>query len=340
MAKKAIFDKKNVLIAGGAGFIGSHLSDELIKSSKVICVDNYISGDEKNIDHLLSSDDFEFVRHDLKEPLDLEILPELEKFRIRHQGIQEIYNLACPMSPKRFPELKEEVLYANSYATKNVLEMAARYNAKFLHFSSSVVYGPRREGNPKIAEEDLGLVDMLSARSAYDEGKRFAETLVANYTDKFGLDAKIARIIRVYGPRMKLGEGHMIPDFIEASLDGLPLEVHGDENFSSSFCYVGDIVDAAMKFMDSPQKGPINIGSDIAFKIGDIAKRIIDLTDSKSSVRYGEAMLFMTPLCLPDISKARLELSWIPIMTLESGLKKTIEDLRAMKNLKSFREAA
>jgi UDP-glucuronate decarboxylase len=340
MSKQAIFDKKNVLVAGGAGFIGSHLADELIKTSKVICVDNYVSGEEKNIDHLLSSEDFEFIRHDLKEPLDLEALPELEKFRIRHQGVQEIYNLACPMSPRRFPELKEEVLYANAYATKNALELAARYNAKFLHFSSSVVYGPRREGNPKIAEDDIGKVDMLSERSAYDEGKRFAETLVSNFREKFGFDAKIARIFRVYGPRMKLGEGHMIPDFIESSLDGMPLEVHGDESFSSSFCYVGDIIDAALKFMESPHKGPINIGSDIAFKIGDIAKRIIALTDSKSEIKYGDPMLFMTPLCLPDISKARTELGWIPIMTLESGLKKTIEDLRAMKNLRSFKEAA
>jgi UDP-glucuronate decarboxylase len=340
MSKRAIFDKKNVLVAGGAGFLGSHLCDELIKSAKIICIDNYITGEEKNIDHLLSDENFEFIRHDLNEPIDLEAMPELEKFRIRHQGVQEIYNLACPMSPKRFPEQRQEVMLANSTVVKNVLDLAVRYKSKFMQFSSSVVYGPRREGNPKIGENDLGVVDMLSKRSSYDEGKRFAETLVANYKDKFGIDAKIARIFRVYGPRMKLGEGHMIPDFIEAALDGRALEVHGNEEFSSSFCFVSDIIDAVQKFMESAHAGPINIGSDIAFKISEIAKRIIAQTGSNSIVRYGEEMLFMTPLCLPEITRARTDLGWIPIVTLESGLKRTIEDLRAMKNLRSFKEAA
>ena len=336
MTKHAIFDKKNVLVTGGAGFVGSHLCDELIKTRKVICLDNFSTGDERNIDHLLADSDFVFIKHDISEPINLEELPELQKFKIQFQGIQEIYNLACPASPIHFEKNIISTVLANSYGVKNVLDLAKKYEAKFLHFSSSVVYGARRNDNPKISEEDLGIVDFLSDRSSYDEGKRFAETMVANYRKFYNIDAKIARLFRVYGPRMKLDEGLMIPDFISNALDNKDLVILGDKDFYSSFCYVSDIVDASIKVMESESAGPINIGSDVDVKVADVAQKIISMLNSKSKITYAEKLLFMTPLCLPNIVKARNELGWMPVMTLEKGLEKTINNLRASKGLKGM----
>jgi len=336
MSKRAIFDKKNVLVTGGAGFIGSHLCDELVKTCKVICLDNFSTGDERNIDHLLSDPDFVFIRHDITEPLDLEEAPGLQKFKIEFQGLQEIYNLACPMSPKDFEKNKEATLLINSYGTKNVLDLAIKYEAKLMHFSSSVVYGPRFTDNKKINEEFVGAVDILSDRSSYDEGKRFAETLVINYGDIYSLDAKIVRIFRIYGPRMKLDDNQMIPDFIRDSLNNKDLIVFGDRNFSSSFCYISDCIDAVMKIIESNITGPINIGSDLDVNITDFAEKIIKMIGSKSKIIYRDKILFMTPLCLPDITRARNELGWIPIVTLEKGLEKTINDLKASKGLKGI----
>lgn len=337
MAKRAIFDKKNILVAGGAGFIGSHLCDELLKTSKVICVDNFITGDEKNIDHLLSDPNFEFIKHDIAESLALEDLPELQKFKIKFQGIQEIYNLACPTSPLHFEKNKIANILANSLGTKNVLDLAVKYGAKFMHFSSSVVYGPRREGNPKIDEDDFGIVDILSDRASYDEGKRFAETIVWTYKGAYNIDAKIIRVFRVYGPRMKLDEGNMIPDFISNALVNKDLEILGNEKFSSSFCYVSDCIDAIIKIMESNLSGPLNIGSDVEVNVTDLAKSIISSLNSSSKIKHAPEVLFMTPLCLPDISKIRNELGWMPVVTLEKGLAKTIDDLRASKGLLSVK---
>jgi UDP-glucuronate decarboxylase len=333
MIKKMIFERKNILITGGAGFIGSNLCDELIKNSNVICLDNFLTSDEKNIDHLLSEPNFEFVKHDFTEPIILENLPELKKFKIEFQGIQEIYNLACPMSPKYFNQNKIATILANSYGVKNTLDLALKYQAKFLHFSSSVVYGPNRGDNKKIIENDIGLVDFLSDRSCYDEGKRYAETMVFNFRDFYKLDAKIIRLFRIFGPRMKLADDQMIPDFVNCALENKDLEIFGDENFTSSFCYVSDCIDAAIKIMDSDLTGPINIGSDVEVNLEDLAKKIIFMTNSKSKIVHKENVLFMTPLCLPDISKARNELSWMPIVSLEKGLENTIYELRASKGL-------
>jgi len=339
MIKKAIFDKKNILVTGGAGFIGSHLCDELVKANKVICLDNFSTGNERNIDHLLADPNFVFIRHDIVKPINLEELPELQKFKIEFQGIQEIYHLACPTSPKDFTKNKIANLDALSLGMKNMLDLANKYQARFMHFSSSVVYGPRRKDNPKISEEDVGQVDMLSPRSSYDEGKRFAETMVANYKDVYKVNAKIARLFRIYGPRMKLDEGYMLPDFISNALDNKDLVILGDENFTSSFCYVNDVIDAVIKMMETDLAGPINIGSDIDVNITEIANKVITNLGSKSKITYTEKILFMTPLCLPNIIKARNELSWMPVVTLEKGLEKTIEDLRASKGLKGIKEA-
>jgi UDP-glucuronate decarboxylase len=338
MPKQVIFDKKNILVAGGAGFIGSHLCDELLKTDKVICVDNFISGSERNIDHLLANPDFIFINHDLSKPLDLEAIPELKKFKIEFQGLQEIYNLACPMSTRNFLENRLATLLANSYAVKNLLDMAVKYGAKFLQFSSSVVYGPRQTEDPslKVAESDLGTVDQLSERSSYDEGKRFAETMVSNYRSLYNIDARIMRLFRVYGPRMKPKDDQMIPDFIMNALDNKEIIINGDENFSSSFCYIDDIIDAVGKFMNSELPGPINIGSDVDTRLVDLVNMIISLTNSGSKITYAEGKLFLSELVLPEIHLARNELGWMPVVTLENGLKKTIFEIEANKRLQGF----
>lgn len=333
MPTKAIFDKKNVLVTGGAGFIGSFLCEELLKTNKVICIDNFISGDEKNIDHLLSNPDFDFVKHDLSEPLDLENRKELEKFRIKFQGVQEIYNLACPTSPKEFESKKVETVLANSLAVKNALDLAVTYKAKFMQFSSSVVYGPRLPEKKVFGEDYVGHVDCTSPRACYDEGKRFAETLVVTYGEKYDLDAKIARIFRTYGPRMRLNDGQMLPDFVLNALDNKDLIIYGDENFSSSFCFISDIINGVLKFMKSGEQGPMNFGNELEYKIIDVATMVIKMTKSKSKVTFHDPLLFMSPLGLPDISLAKEKLGWFPIILLENGIKETIDYLKADKPL-------
>lgn len=333
MSKKTIFDKKNILVIGGAGFIGSHLCDELVKTSKVICIDNFSTGDEKNIDHLLADPNFEFIRHDINEPIDLDKMPDLQKFKIQFQGIQEIYNLACPTSPNDFNKNIELTLLTNSFGVKNALDLAIKYEAKFLHFSSSVIYGPKRS-DEKIREDNLGIVDNISERSSYDEGKRFSETMVTNYKKIYNIDAKIIRLFRVYGPRMKLNDGQMIPDFVDNAIDDKDLIIFGGEDFSTALCYIDDCIDACLRVMDSSIDRPINIGSDVELKLIDVAEKIIKMTDSKSKIKFTDEKFFVTPLCLPDISRAREELGWMPVVILEKGLEKTIYELRANKGLK------
>ena len=171
MADKPIFDKKNVLVTGGAGFIGSHLCEDLLKTSRVICLDNLITSQESNIDSLLKNQDFEFIRHDMSTPFDPEAFPELARFKIKFQGIQEIYHLACPTSPRKFEQYKMQTLFANSLAMKHVLDIGVRYKSKVVHASTSVVYGSRTEDGHRFEENEYGMVDMLSPRACYDEGK-------------------------------------------------------------------------------------------------------------------------------------------------------------------------
>ncbi len=338
MDKKIIFDKKNVIVAGGAGFIGSHLCDELVKEAKVICIDNFSTGSEKNIDHLLSNSNFTFLNHDLSEPIDLEKMNSLKRFKINFQGIQEIYNLACPMSPDNFVKNKLDIINANSLAVKNLLDLAVKYKSKFMQFSSSVVYGFKRKElrDYQVNETDMGQVSTTSQRACYDEGKRFAETLVYTYREQKHIDAKIIRLFRTFGPRMTLGDGQMIPDMVANALEGKDVEINGDENFSSSLCYISDAIDGALKFMESELAGPFNIGSDVDVNITDLAKKIIEATESKSKIVHKSSKLFMTPLLTPDIHKARNELGWMPITTLNNGIKKTIFDLQARKRLRKM----
>jgi UDP-glucuronate decarboxylase len=334
MSAKFIFDAKNVLVIGGAGFIGSHLCDALAAEAKVICIDNFVSGSEKNIDHLLANPNFKFIKYDLAKPIVLEEFTELKDFRIEFQGVQEIYNLACPTSPVDFAKNQVNNLLANSYVVKNALDLALKYQAKFLHLSSSVVYGAKEHNQRRVSEMEWGKVNQLSDRASYDEGKRFAETMVKTYRDVYKLDAKIIRPFRIYGPRLPLDQGHMIPDFIANALDGKDLVIYGDANFSSSFCYIDDCLSAMLKMLESSLSGPLNIGSDVEIKITMIAQKIIDLLGSNSKIIYADPLLFMTPLAIPDITQARDQLSWMPLTTLDNGLKKTIDDLRAAKGLK------
>ncbi|PJA94205.1 MAG: NAD-dependent dehydratase [Candidatus Komeilibacteria bacterium CG_4_9_14_3_um_filter_37_5] len=331
--KQVIFDKKNILIFGGAGFLGSHLCEELVKNNKIICVDNFVSSSVENIRFLMQLPNFRFIKHDIAQPLILENCLELKDFKIEFQGIQEIYNLACPTSAKNFDNYIIETLDANSLALKNILELVKKYQAKFVHASSAVVYGPRQDEFTNLAENYLGVVDFTSPRSSYDEGKRFAETMCINYRNFYKLPIKIARVFRTYGPRMLLNDGQMIPDFIVNALENKDLVIYGNANFSTSLAYISDVIDGLVRLMDSSHEDIYNIGSDVEFKLEDVAKSIIKMTDSHSSIIFKDPLAFITPLSVPDISKIRNDLDWFPITKLEEGLEKTIEYTKANKIL-------
>ncbi|MFH1029729.1 MAG: NAD-dependent epimerase/dehydratase family protein [bacterium] len=343
--KKPNFDKKNVLVTGGAGFIGSHLCNALIKDSFVICVDDLSGGSEKNIDHLLSLDNFRFINHNLNEKLALEERKELGDVDLRFQGIQEIYHLAAITTPKDFEKKKLEIYDTNILATRNALDMAVNYGSKFVFASSSVVYGKRPDNNTFFQEDYFGYVDQISERACYDEGKRAAESLVSIYKEKFSLDVRIARLFRIYGTKMKLSDGHMLPDFVFNALEGKDLVIHGDENFATSLCYVSDIVEALIKMADMENDiGPVNLGSDQDYKLSFIARKIIEIAKEFSSeaknakIVYDKPLLFMSPLGLPSITKAKEQLGWLPIVTLEKGLRNMVDYVMANKNVIDFRE--
>ncbi|MBU2566466.1 NAD-dependent epimerase/dehydratase family protein [Patescibacteria group bacterium] len=331
----AIFDKKNVIVTGGVGFIGSHLCEKLLaEGARVICIDNLISSSLNNIDFLLKNPDFEFIRHDINTPFNPEQYPELERFKISFQGVQEIYNLACPMSPKGFEQTRMQTLYANSIGIKNMLDVAVKYKAKFLHTSSSTIYGPRPSDNHKLKESELGAVDVHGARAMYDEGKRFSETACMTYQSVHGVNTKIARIFRTYGPRERLFSGEMVPDFIVNALDGKDIEIYGDETFTTSLCYVTDVVDGLLKLMANDSDiGPVNIGSDIDMPLVEVVRHILEMTQSQSRIVFQPSLLFMTPLGLPDLSSAKEKLGWMPLVPLDEGLKKIIDYTMAYKNL-------
>lgn len=333
--------KKNILVTGGAGFIGSFLCEKLLADARVICLDNFVTSQEGNIDHLLKNSDFEFIRHDINAPFDLESFPELARFNLKFDGLQEIYHLAVPTSPKRFDQYRMQTLFANSIGMKNILDLAVRYKAKFLQASTSVVYGPRPTNGVQFEEDDVGAVDTLAPRACYDEGKRFAETCAITYQQVYGLDVKIARIFRTYGPRMPLFDGQMVPDFITNALDGKDLVIYGDETFRTSLAYVTDIVDGMIKLMAAPADiGPVNLGSDLDVPLVEVAQRIIEMTGSSSKITFQPPLLFMTPLGLPDLTKAKDRLGWLPLVGLDDGLKKAIDYTIAHKGLLGFRMGA
>jgi UDP-glucuronate decarboxylase len=328
-------ERKNILVLGGAGFIGSLLCERLIKNANVICVDNFSSSGEKNINHLLKYPHFEFIKHDITKPLDLEKNKDLEKFQVGIFGIKEVYHLACPTSVKNFEKLRIETVKANTRGLINALELAVKYKSKFMQFSSSVVYGetPREE---YVREDFRGLTDMLDQRACYDEGKRYAESVVETYRAKHKLDTKIVRIFRTYGQRMLLDDGQMIPDFIMNALNNKDIIIYGGKDFRTSLCYVSDVVEGCIKLMESKVNDPVNIGSTEVYEIADVAKKIIELTGSKSKIKFEKENSFMRELALPDITLIKEKIGWFPIVSLEVGLQKTVDFTRAHKDLLTF----
>jgi UDP-glucuronate decarboxylase len=325
---------KNILITGGAGFIGSHLAEKLLRNgdNNVIVIDNLINSNPHNIEYLLQNPKFKFLKFDITEPFMLEEMKELEGFKIKFQGIQEIYHLACPTSAKNFDKFKMQTLDANALGTKNVCEAAVKYKSKIVFTSSSVVYGPRPSDGHYFKEEDVGTVDHLTPRGCYDEGKRFAETIISTYEQVHKIDAKIARVFRTYGPRQKLFDGQMIPDFILDALEGRDLVIYGDDKFSTTLCFVSDVVEALIKLVDAPKGcGAVNLGSGEDVKLVDVANQIIKMTGSKSKVVFEKPLVFTSQLGIPDTRKAKELLGWLPLITLDKGLEQTINYTRAHK---------
>jgi UDP-glucuronate decarboxylase len=332
-----IFEKKNVLVTGGAGFIGSHLCERLLKEAKVICVDDFSNSDPSNISHLLQYPDFEFINHDISKPFDTDQFEELNKFKIKFQGIQEIYHLACPTSPKDFEDLKMQTLQANSNALFNTLDLAVKHKAKYVFASSSVVYGDATETKSVFKETDIGIVDHLSERACYDEGKKFAETCVATYSQVHGVDAKIARVFTTFGPRMRLFQGLLIPDFIVSAINNEDLVIYGDESISTSLCYVDDMVSGLVKLMSSDNDVKVsNLGEDKIVTFADVAKMIIKITNSSSKIVFEKPLLFLTKKGAADLTFVKNSLGWMPLVRLEDGLEKTVEYVVANKESLMF----
>lgn len=328
-------EKRIAVVTGGAGFIGSHLCERLLADgNQVICVDNFITSDVSNIESMLKNPDFEFIKADINLPLELETFPELERFKIKIRGVQDIYNLACPTSAKKFDNLRIQTYLANSAGMRNTLDLAVKYKARVLHASTSVVYGPRRADGTRFKETDLGITDHTSPRACYDEGKKFAEAACFTYAQVFGLDIRIARIFRTYGPRQRLNDGEMVPDFIIDALEGRDLVVYGDEDFSTALLYISDAVDGIVRLMRaSLNPGPVNFGGDEDIHLADVGRKVIAMTESKSKLVFEAPLLFMTRLGLPELKKASDELGWIPLVRLEDGLKRTIEYTLVTKGL-------
>lgn len=321
-------EKPNALVTGAAGFIGTHLIKSLLeKDYHVIGVDNFITGSEKNIDQFLQNPNFEFIKHDMSEVLDFTKFPELKKFKAELQGVQEIYHLACPTSPKEYNKFPLETLKANSHATLNALELARQYQAKLLFLSSAAVYGELDTGEA-IKENNHGNVNPIGPRSCYNEGKRFAESLVTNYHLVYGLDTKIARIFNTFGPNMKLGDGRMIPDFILSALNNKNLTIYGTEEETGSYCYVDDMIEALLRLIKSEINTPVNLGSMHQVRLVDIAKLIIELSGSSSEIKFEPPLAYSANQLIPDISLAKEQLDWFPIVSLEEGLQKTIEYMK------------
>lgn len=329
-------DKKNVVVTGGAGFIGSFLCEALLKAgNRVICLDNFSTGHVRNIEPMLRNPDFQFLRLDINEPFDLESFPELEPFKVKFLGVKEIYHLAMPTSVKEYEKFKLQTLLANSVGTRNVLDMGVKYKSRVLLASTGAIYGARPAGDTNgIDETELGIIDHLNPRAALNEGKRFAETMFATYGDVYGLDYRIARVFRTYGPRMPLFNGHQIPDFVLNVLDGKPIVVMGDAKTTTALIYVTDVIDGILRLMKADKGiGPVNIGSDVELPIADVANMIMQIGEATVDIKYEAQPAHTIPLGLPNLEKAKEQLGWLPLVRLEDGLKKTVDYIRANKIL-------
>jgi len=331
--KGVIFDQKNILVIGGAGFIGSNLIEQLMGKHKIICLDNFITGNSANIQDFLQFSNFSFIKHDMSEKIELGKLSELKKFRLEWQGIQDIIYLACPTSYKNYNKYAIETIDSNSLGLKNALELAVKYKSRFLFGSSSAIYGNAEDLPDGIVKESyVGKTDHLEPRSAYNEGKRFGEMMVYNYYQKYNLDISIARIFATYGPRMIIEDGRLIPDFIENALQNKDLIIYGPEDQNTSFCYIEDVISALLKFMETPLFEPLNIGNPKKILVQDIAQKVIELTHSKSKIVFQDKFKYIQRKLIPDITKAKESLGWMPMTSLEKGIQKTIEHVQRNKS--------
>jgi UDP-glucuronate decarboxylase len=309
------YGAKRVLVTGGAGFLGSHLIDRLLKrGDEVLCVDNLFTGDKRNLYHLKDEPRFEFLRHDVCLPLYVEV--------------DEIWNLACPASPVHYQHDPVQTTKTSVHGAINMLGLAKRLGCRIFQASTSEVYGdPSVHPQP---EGYWGNVNPIGVRSCYDEGKRCAETLFFDYRRQHGLDIKVARIFNTYGPRMHPADGRVVSNFIMQALAGDPLTIYGDGSQTRSFCYVADLIDGFLALMGSEDgfPGPVNLGMPREFTIRELADMVIDMTGSKSEV-ICEPLPKDDPLQRkPDISLAREKLGWEPKVRLEDGLKDTIAYFR------------
>jgi len=303
---------KKILVTGGAGFLGSHLCERLLKESHdILCVDNYFTGTRSNIVHLMNNYQFEVMRHDVTFPLYVEV--------------EEIYNLACPASPIHYQFDPVQTTKTSVHGSINILGLAKRVKAKVFQASTSEVYG-----DPKIhpqPESYWGNVNTIGSRSCYDEGKRCAETLFFDYYRQHKLRIKVARIFNTYGPRMHPNDGRVVSNFIIQALKNEPITVFGDGCQTRCFCYVDDMIEAFIRFMDTPDDfiGPVNLGNPNEISVMELAKEILDLTGSSSKLVHKALPSDDPKKRQPDISLARQRLNWDPKVTLEEGLNRTIE---------------
>ncbi len=311
--------RKRILVTGGAGFLGSHLIDRLLaRGDEVVCADNLFTGTKRNLYHLHSNPRFELLRHDITFPLFVEV--------------DEIYNLACPASPIHYQHDPVQTTKTSVHGSINMLGLAKRLKCRIFQASTSEVYGDPHEHPQR--ESYWGNVNPIGPRSCYDEGKRCAETLFFDYHRQHGLDIKVARIFNTYGPRMHPNDGRVVSNFIVQALKNEPITIYGEGTQTRSFCFVDDLIEAFLRFMDTEAgfPGPMNLGNPVEFTIRELAETVIELVGSKSTIVRMPLPTDDPMQRKPDISLARAKLGgWEPTIDLRTGLGKTIEYFRALQ---------
>ncbi len=302
-----------ILVTGGAGFIGSHLIDRLMNDGhEVICLDNFYTGKKHNLLQWLDNPNFEMIRHDITEPIRLEV--------------DQVYHLACPASPVHYQYNPIKTVKTNVIGTLNMLGLAKRVKARFLLASTSEVYG-----DPEIhpqTEDYRGSVNPIGIRSCYDEGKRMAETLAFDYYRENKVEIRVARIFNTYGPRMLENDGRVVSNFVAQALRGVPLTVYGEGQQTRSFCYVSDLVNGLMRLMNGEHTGPINLGNPDEYTILELAQAVQNLINPDAEIKFEPLPADDPRRRRPDITKAQTLLDWEPTIPLQEGLKLMIEDFR------------